>query len=232
MEDNVKKKGIDETKKNNKILKKVLTILLFVVILIVIVAIGMFSYKVIVVKKIMDNNVDVYLGNNYKIIKNRTYNNGSELDEILYYKDGNVKHVVGGKTRAIKDGEYLYMISEEEKSYYALSNDGSAFFTYSENANLLLNWLVDKNDVDSYFDVLKFVALGGINIKKEVVDGKEYIVMGDKNNDSMNQYINKETYLIEMGAGNTQKVEIGTVVDEDFVMPWELGFTEMKVDNN
>ena len=91
---------------------------------------------------------------------------------------------------------------------------------------------MDKNDVDSYFDVLKFVALGGINIKNEVVDGKEYIVMGDKNNDSINQYINKETYLIEMGAGNTQKVEIGTVVDEDFVMPWDLGFTEIKVENN
>lgn len=222
----------NDKKKDNKVLRIVLKIFFLIAVAVVIISVCILTYKVIIVKKIMDNNVDVYLGNNYKIIKNRTYNNGSELDEILYYKDGKIKHVVGGKTRAIKDGEYLYMISEEEKSYYVLSNDGSAFFTYSENANLLLNWLVDKNDIDSYFDVLKFVALGGINIKNEVVDGKEYIVMGDKNNDSINQYINKETYLIEMGAGNTQKVEIGTVVDEDFVMPWDLGFTEIKVENN
>ena len=232
MENEEKNNFKNDKKKDNKVLRIVLKILFFIAVAVVIISVCILTYKVIIVKKIMDNNVDVYLGNNYKIIKNRTYNNGSELDEILYYKDGKVKHVVNGKTRAIKDGEYLYMISEEEKSYYVLSNDGSAFFTYSENANLLLNWLVDKNDVDSYFDVLKFVALGGINIKNEVVDGKEYIVMGDKNNDSINQYINKETYLIEMGAGNTQKVEIGTVVDEDFVMPWDLGFTEIKVENN
>lgn len=229
MENEEKNNFKNDKKKDNKVLRIVLKILFFIAVAVVIISVCILTYKVIIVKKIMDNNVDVYLGNNYKIIKNRTYNNGSELDEILYYKDGKVKHVVNGKTRAIKDGEYLYMISEEEKSYYVLSNDGSAFFTYSENANLLLNWLVDKNDVDSYFDVLKFVVLGGTNIKHEVIDGKEYIVMGDGRNDGMAQYINKETYLIEMGAGNTQKVEIGTVVDEDFIMPWELGYEKREM---
>lgn len=53
--------------------------------------------------------------------------------------------------------------------------------------------------------------------------------MGDGRNDGMAQYINKETYLIEMGAGNTKKVEIGTVVDEDFVMPWELGYEKREM---
>lgn len=219
----------EDIKKDNKTLRIVLKILFLIAVVVVIFSVCMLVYKVVVVKKIMDNNVDVYLGNNYKIIKNRTYNNGSEIDEILYYKDGKVKHVVNGKTHAIKEGEYLYMISEDEKSYYALSNDGSDFFTYSENANLLLYWLVDKNDVDSYFDVLKFVIITGISVNNEEENGKEYLVitfMSDKNN---GWYINKDNYFCEKVAQDTQKVEIGTVKDEDFVMPWELGYEKREI---
>lgn len=229
MEDNVKNKGKEETKKNNKILKKVLTILLFVVILIVIVAIGMFSYKVIVVKKIMDNNVDVYLGNNYKIIK--TFKDGNETkEEIIYYKDGIAKQsAANGKNCILRDENSVYIYSMDEMKYYDLGNE-TIGVNLNENYNLLMNVMLSKEDVDSISKIIKLITDYGFSVGKNEVDGKEYIVLSI-NDDAFDIYINKDTYICEMCQGETQKVEVGTVTDEDMKRPWELGLTKGETNN-
>lgn len=214
----------NEKKQNNIALKKLFRILIIFFIIAMIFIWGFFVYKVIVVKKIMDNNVEVHLGNNYKIIKTEISKSGEERENVLYYKDGIVKYTGdNGKNVMIRNEESVYLYSTDHKNYYDVGKNDSVMLTYSEYANLTMNWFIAKEDVDSYFDVAKFVIMGRINLKNEIIDGKEYIAMNSFG-DSSYLYVNKENYLCEICQGTSQKVEIGTITDEDLKMPWELGY--------
>ena len=229
MEKNVKNKEKVETKMNHKVLKIVLSILLIVAILILVIAVGMFSYKVIIVKKIVDNNVDVYLGNNYKIIK--TFKDGNEIkEEIIYYKDGIAKQsAANGKNCILRDENSVYIYSMDEMKYYDLGNE-TIGANLSENYNLLMNVMLSKEDVDSIGEIIKLITDYGFSVGKTEVDGKEYIVLSIED-DAFDIYLNKDTYICEMCQGETQKVEMGTVTDEDMKRPWELGLTKGEINN-
>lgn len=203
-------------------LKKILKVFIIIFILTMIIVWGFFIYKVIVVKKVMDNNVEVHLGSNYKIIKT----DSSNIEEVISYKDGIMKHTgSNGKNVVIRNGDYAYIYSTDQDVCYEIGPEVAMIFP-TEYANLTMNWFISKDDVDSYLDIAKLVLFGNVGVKTEVVDGKEYIRVGDLKDQTigMDLYINKETYLCEMCSGSTQKVEIGTVTDEDMKMPWELGY--------
>ena len=224
--DKKEEKQEKQEKTNSITLKKLLKVFIIIFLITMIIIWGFFVYKVIVIKKVTDNNVEVHLGNNYKIIKTNKFNDGNIQEEILYYKDGIVKYTgSNGKNVAIRKGDYVYMYSTDQDICYEIGPETAMLYP-SEYANLMMNWFISKEDVDSYLDIAKFVLFGNVGVKTEVVDGKEYIRIGDLKDQTMGMdlYINKETYLCEMCSGSTQKVEIGTVTDEDMKMPWELGY--------
>ena len=222
--DKKEEKLAKQEKTNSITLKKLLKIFIIIFILTMIIIWGFFVYKVIVIKKVTDNNVEVHLGSNYKIIKTNKFNDGNVQEEILYYKDGIVKYTgSNGKNVAIRKGDYVYMYSTDQDVCYEIGPETAMLYP-SEYANLMMNWFISKEEVDSYIDIVKFILSTDVNLKAEVVDGKEYIVIEDSFNRSLDLYINKETYLCEMCSDTTQKVEIGTVTDEDMKMPWELGY--------
>lgn len=218
--ENIEKKEEKQEKTNSITLKKLLKILIIVFILTMIIVWGFFVYKVVIIKKIMDNNVEVHLGNNYKIIKT----DSSNVEEVISYKDGIMKYTgSNGKNVAIRNGDYAYVYSTDQDVCYEIGPN-VAMLNPSEYANLMMNWFMSKEDVDSYLDIVKFILSADVNLRTEVVEGKEYIVIGDSCGSGLDLYVNKETYLCEMCSGTTQRVEIGTVTDEDMKMPWELGY--------
>ena len=217
-------KGSEEEVKivKSKYKKMRLTILL-ILLFIILIYIGNLLITALQVQSILQNNVSVDLGNNYKLT--RTFNGNTNT---TYYKDGIYNCVFSDSTYGLygKDNE-IYDVMYETKEYQKLNSEYSFSLPYNVT---LLNYLsVDKEFVASLKDIMLFVCQDNIKLHTEIINNQKYLVTEIKASGSK-WWVNSDTYLVEkedhQGQIVEQNVEKNVVTDEDIKAPWDLGFIE------
>lgn len=174
-------------------------------------------------QSILQNNVAVDLGNNYKLTT--TYN---RKINTTYYKDGICSRVFSDNTYGLyyKDNEF-YNVMYETKEYQKINSEYYPPLPYNVT---LLNYLsVNKEFVASLKDIMLFVCQDNIKFHTEIINNQKYIVTEIKTSGTT-WWVNADTYLVEkedhQGQIVEQKVEENVVTDENVKAPWDLGFVE------
>ncbi len=221
-------KGSEEEVKiiKSKYKKMRLTILL-ILLTILLFSIGNLLITALQVQNILQKNVAVDLGNNYKLT--RTYDNRNT--NITYYKDGIYHCVFSDHKYGLyrKDNE-IYNVMYETKEYQ--KSDLEDLFVYPSYVNLLNYLSVSKEFVGSLKDIMLFVCQDNVKLHSEVINNQNYLVTEIKASGSK-WWVNTNTYLVEkeehQGHIVEQKVEKNVVTDDDIKAPWDLGFVEKKL---
>lgn len=217
--------------------KKLRNSILCVILVIVIVLLVKFIYNYNIVKKIFENNVNVNLGNNYKITKvtNDTYR------QEIYYKDGDIKALYNDNNCMlwIDDTAYICVYDKEEYTVVRNNETGESSLPMKpygggENVSIMGSIAFYEEDVDSFLDIAKIMIFTNMNVKEEVIDNEELYVL--ETGVDVKMWFNKENYSLrrELHYGDVSeyKIEKGVVTDKDIKLPQDQGFTEIKVDNN
>lgn len=217
-------KGSEEEVKmvKSKYKKMKLTILL-ILLFIILIYIGNLLITALQVQSILQNNVAVDLGNNYKLT---LISNGST--NTTYYKDGIYNCIFSDSTYGLyrKDNE-IYNVMYETREYQKINSEFS--FNLPHNVTLLNYLSVDKEFVASLTNIMLFVFQDNIRLHTEIINNQKYLVtemkaFGEK------IWVNADTYLVEkedhQGQIVEQKVEKNVVTDENIKAPWDLGFIE------
>lgn len=213
----------EEVKKIKSSYKKLRRTILLILLFIVIVYMGNLLITALRVQNVLQNNVAVDLGNNYKFI--RTFNGRTN---VTYYKDGICNNVFSdGKYGLYKKDNEIYQVMYETKEYQKINSEN--FLNISSTVSLLNYVAMDKEYVDSLKDMIIFVYQANVKFDTETINSQKYLVIemkafGEK------LWINADTYLVEkedmQGQVTEQKIEKNVVTDEDIKAPWDLGFIE------
>lgn len=204
--------------------KKMRRIILLIILLIILAYVGNLVITTLRIQHVLQSNVGIDLGNNYKITR---YDNGNI--NTVYYKNGIFSNVfANGKYGMYKKNNEVFQVMYESKQYKKI--DFGNFFDNSTSVNLLNYLGIEKEYLSSLKNMLVFVYQANVKFSSEVIDNQKYFVIemkafGEK------LWVNADTYLIEKenmdGQIIEQKIEKNVVTDEDIKAPWDLGFTEI-----
>ncbi len=203
--------------------KKMRFIILLILLAILVFYIGNLFITALQVQNILQKNVAVDLGNNYKLT---TTSDG--YTNITYYKDGIYYYTFSNHKYGIYcKGNEIYEVLYGRKEYRKIDTEN--FLTNPSNVNLLTYVGMDKEFANSLKHVLVFVYQANVKLDMEIIHNQKYLVtelkaFGEK------LWVNADTYLVEkenhQGHIIEQKVEKNVVTDEDIKAPWDLGFVE------
>lgn len=211
-----KMKNIEELSNVKKKYTKIRNIIIILIFILILFGIIYYSWKYIVLSKILRANYSVNLGTNYKITE---YINGNiENHTITYYKDG----VCVTGTFWDENKSYFYL--DDDNKYYIQERDGyksyrkiNVYENYDPEKIFLFNFqnLLSEPKEIQVKDVLNYTFKTNIIIGKEEYRGKEYITL---QNGMEKLYSNPENYYIEkqlyQGQVNERIIEKGVVTTE------------------
>lgn len=203
--------------------KKMKLTLLIIILLIIILYLVNLLHTALQLQKVLQHNVNVNLGNNYKLT--RIYNGRSNT---LYYKDGTFNSTFSDNQYSIygRDNN-IYQVMYETKEYQKINNKD--FYNNFSNINLLNYWFFDEEYDFSLKNVIVLSYQSKIKFSTETQNNQNYIILNDKSNGEK-IWINPKTYLVEkenmQGQIVEQIVEKNVVTDNDVLPPWDLGFSE------
>ena len=211
-----KMKNIEELSNVKKKYTKIRNIIIILIFILILFGIIYYSWKYIVLSKILRANYSVNLGTNYKITE---YINGNkENPTITYYKDGVCV------TGSFWDENKSYFYLDDDNKYYIQERDGyksyrkiNVYENYDPEKIFLFNFqnLLSEPKEIQVKDVLNYTFKTNIIIGKEEYRGKEYITlqngMGKLYSNPENYYIEKQLY---QGQVNERIIEKGVVTTE------------------
>ena len=223
----MKKEEVKGSEEEVKIIKskykKMRLIILLILLFIVVVYVTSLLITALRVQNVLQNNVAVDLGNNYKFT--RTYNG---ISNATYYKDGICNYVFSdGKYGLYEKDNEIYQVMYETKEYQKINSEN--FLNISSTVSLLNYVAMDEEYVNSLKDMIVFVYQANVKFDTETINNQKYLVVemkafGEK------LWVNADTYLVEkenmQGQVTEQKIEKNVVTDEDIKSPWDLGFIE------
>lgn len=217
------KEELEKIERKYKRLKKsVLIVLLFILIIFIIVT----SYKFIILRKVADNNINIEVGDNYKLTRKT-----EESISTIFVKDGIYKTVneMKGAMKIInvyQDNMWHSFVEVKDSS----ENNGMKTYYYerAQEIKMVLNrtslsgyfiMMYDETMVDakvSSIGILKAILSGNMEIKSTEYNGKDcYKVIHDSNY----MIVDKENFTAVNDNGVEIKLEKGVVTDEDIKMP-------------
>lgn len=202
-----------------KIIKLIITVLMIVAVILL----SKTIYKFSIVYKVIQNNVWMNLGDNYKIT---TYDEKTgDVKLIQYKKDGTKKYTS-------EDGNISYITSNE---WYQIMTDSKVYAINTDNIVQLL--YVPKESLFSGETFLnerfqkKQAIKNGMNyeIGKENYNNKDYMILYTG---YTKYYIDKDDFIIKYKkSGNDfyrYEIEINVVTDEDIAIPDLSDYTKME----
>lgn len=203
----------EDVKKVKKQYKKIIKIVLIILAICLVVLLINFIRMYLGFSKIMNANISVDLGDNYKIT---TYEFG--LPVYVYFKD-NVKKIVRNQG---KDNEFIIYQTENE-SYGILTKTKKYFdvdlFRKVNEIDLISSMMWDKE----YIDLKNFIRVmftENVKLGKEEYKGKDYITLTI---DMIKLWANPENYYVEKelryGDEIIRVIEKDVVNDEDIKIP-------------
>lgn len=211
-----KMKNIEELSNVKKKYTKIRNIIIILIFILILFGIIYYSWKYIVLSKILRANYSVNLGTNYKITE--YINENIENPTITYYKDG----VCVTGTFWDENKSYFYL--DDDNKYYIQERDGyksyrkiNVYENYDPEKIFLFNFqnLLSEPKEIQVKDVLNYTFKTNIIIGKEEYRGKEYITL---QNGMEKLYSNPENYYIEkqlyQGQVNERIIEKGVVTTE------------------
>ena len=212
--------------------KKLRNIILVIILIFLVVFLINFAKDVIILNKIFENNIEVDCGENYKMILTQ-----DDSVSVNYFKGNRSKHVAGvdGENVLLWDGNVPYIILHDTKEYYEYpENEMMMFKGENRTVTFFPTLVLQKESVDSLFDVIKDKIIFRMSVGTEMIDGEEYYVV-DVHSD-IKMWISKADYrcIKEISYGQVKKVEVikNVVTDEDMKNPVELGYTKLELNNN
>lgn len=214
MENN--KDNLDKLKNKYTKIKKPLIVFIILFFILIIVLLSTYIYKFTILKKVFSVNNQFALGNNFK---RTVYSEENIVTHTTYYKDGILRENLG-------DSVDLYFI--KNKAYYV--NNYNSTYTIEEfseeyvpgislfNLDAVAGGQASrKNSTQSAFE---YLFEGGLKLKKDFIDNKEYLVISTENS---NTYIDLDTYFVTMvnfkGTIHRQTIETNVVTDTDVLLP-------------
>lgn len=211
-----KMKNIEELSNVKKKYTKIRNIIIILIFILILFGIIYYSWKYIVLSKILRANYSVNLGTNYKITE--YINENIENPTITYYKDGVCV------TGSFWDENKSYFYLDDDNKYYIQERDGyksyrkiNVYENYDPEKIFLFNFqnLLSEPKEIQVKDVLNYTFKTNIIIGKEEYRGKEYITL---QNGMEKLYSNPENYYIEkqlyQGQVNERIIEKGVVTTE------------------
>lgn len=224
MKKEIVKGSEEEVKMIKNKYQKMRLIIVIIPLLIILIYAGNLVITTLRLQKILQNNIGIDFGNNYKLTRNAY---GSQ--STTYYKDGMLNHVFSdGKRRFYGKDNQVYLVSDDTKEYQKMELDG--FFETPSCLNLLNYFWIDEESVSSLKDMLILTYQAGVKFGSETIDNQKYITV-ELQAFSEKFWIHSDTNLIEKenmdGQMLEQKVEINVVTEEDVKAPWDLGYIEI-----
>ena len=211
-----KMKNIEELSNVKKKYTKIRNIIIILIFILILFGIIYYSWKYIVLSKILRANYSVNLGTNYKITE--YINENIENPTITYYKDGVCV------TGSFWDENKSYFYLDDDNKYYIQERDGyksyrkiNVYENYDPEKIFLFNFqnLLSEPKEIQIKDILNYTFKTNIIIGKEEYRGKEYITL---QNGMEKLYSNPENYYIEkqlyQGQVNERIIEKGVVTTE------------------
>lgn len=220
------KEELNKVETKYKRLRK--TVLIIILLILVIVLINI-SYKFIILRKTVDNNININVGSNYKLTR------GSEKQIVTtYVKDGIIKAIYDNKDFehhkliTLVEGNTFHqiIISEQDKTYSKFENENVV--PVVNTVNLSSHFWATTDYKVTNISLLKEILKGRIEIKNVEYNGKKCYKIID---DTIYATVDKETFRILNDNGYDCKLEIGVVTDEDIKIP-DLSEYEIRDVNN
>ena len=222
-------KDVNEVKRNYKKLRNIFLIILILVILIFL---GKFIYDIVILNNIFEHNLDVKMGDNYKVIT-------KEGDNVIerYFKGDRAKLVAGnGSNEMFWYKDNVYMMDNDKKEYIDYSEEEVMPSRINANGNyvsFMPSIYLSREDVDTLFEIIKYKYIFGLSVSSEQIDGKDFYVI--KSDMDIKLWYSKEDYKFEkeLNYGRITTIEVieNVVTDEDMLLPIERGYTKIEINN-
>lgn len=214
----------DELEKIERKYKRLRKSVIIVLLLILVIFLITTSYKFIILRKVADNNINVEVGDNYKITRKT-----KDSTSITFVKDGIYKTVSEREgdmiiTNVLCDNIWHSFIEIKETS------ENDAFKSYYEREQEIKMEL-NRANLSGYFimmydeqaeakveslKILEAILTGNIEIKSTEYNGKScYKVIYDTHY----TIVDKDTFVTINDNGVEIKLERNVVTDEDIKMP-------------
>lgn len=228
----IMKKGmLEENKKQNnqidylKRYKRKMNILksfITIIIICLTIFLGIKIYQWNLLSKIFDHNVEYEIGNNYKLISK----NADGTTNELFYKDGIGYYNANNKGIIWENSNSKYMIIPETKTYLILDKDTPPTGLADTNITIGAYFLTESGEKVNLF---KTVFFNNIDIHEEEYGKHQcYVILFE----GQKLWVDKETLFIIRNDYNGQStefnVEIGTVKENDIILPNLSEYTEIK----
>lgn len=194
-----------------KIIKIICVIILIVLGIILIKNI----YRFVIVNKIVNANVCVDLGDNYKVTFYDIETN--QKNYILYYKN-NIKKENTEDCQTFYTPKGMYVFFETNKVYSFNSDDVFILMSSLKNNFLTSEMFADERILK--LNVIKSMMNKKYKIGKEEFQGEEYVTL---DRGYYKYWLEKENYILKFKktADKIEKIEIekNVVTDEDIALP-------------
>lgn len=219
----MKKDELEKVKKEYSKYMKIIKTIIIILLIIATILLGRTIYKFCILNKIVDKNVCMDLGDNYKITTYNELNNSIFLTQ--YYKN-NMKRSTS------KDGEEnyisndtMYLIVPRDMEYSIIKSEGINLM-YNKKESLLFGTVYEDENFQK---------------KSSLKNGMKYKLSSEEYNNEnymtlelgrYKYYIDKEDFIIKYKKDGNEfyryEIEKNIVTDEEVAIPNLSGYTKME----
>lgn len=212
----MKKDELEKVKNEYGKYIKFIKLIIFVLVIIAIVLILRTIYKFSIIYKVVENNVWMELGDNYKIT---TYDeNTGKVVGTIYYKNGIKKDINNGVEWYTTPDEEMYWIILEQKEYQIIIDELVHTIRHTAKESLFTTSGAQINEKIQKSGAIKSRMKD--KISTEIYNNKEYFFV---DGGYSRWYIDKDDFLVKYKKFGKDfyryEIELNSVTDEDVEFP-------------
>lgn len=220
----MKKDELDKVKKEYVKYIKIIKLIIFVLVVIAIVLILRTIYKFSIIYKIVENNVWMELGDNYKIT---TYDeNTGKVVGTIYYKNGIKKDIYNGVEWYTTSDEEMYWILLEQKEYQVIIDDLVHTLRHIAKESLFTTSVAQINEKIQKSGAIKSRMKD--KLSTEIYNNKEFFYI---DGGFSRWYVDKDDFLIKYKKFGKDfyryEIELNSVTDADVEFPDLTGYINL-----
>ncbi len=219
----MKKDELEKVKAQYSRYIKIIKLIALVLLIIVVILLSKTIYKFSIVYRMVENNVWMDLGDNYKIT---TYDEKTGNVKLAQYYNNDIKKIVDdSENESYLTSDKWYCVSVEYKEY-SIITDNIVQLLYVPKESLFLQ----ETYLNERLQKMQAIKSGmNYDIGKENYNNKEYVILYT---DYYKYYIDKEDFIIKYKkSGNDfyrYEIETNVVTDEDVKIPDLSDYTKME----
>lgn len=219
----MKKDELEKVKAQYNRYIKIIKVIVIVLMIVAVILLSKTIYKFSIVYKVIQNNVWMDLGDNYKIT---TYDEKTgDAIHIQYYKNNIKKIIDSGENESYLTSDKWYRVSIEYKQY-SIITDNIVQLLYVPKESLFSG----ETFLNERLQKVQAIKNGmNYEIGKENYNNKDYMILYTG---YTKYYIDKDDFIIKYKkSGNDfyrYEIEINVVTDEDIAIPDLSDYTKME----